>query len=63
MPRKPRCICPEHLYEVTLATFQSRYFFIPSKLLNLLIIGVLAYSQRKYGLRICFVVFLHPASV
>ncbi len=58
MARKPRCIQPDHLYEVTLATFQSRYFFIPSKLLNLLIIGVLAYSQREYGLRLCFTVFL-----
>ncbi len=58
MARRPRCILPGHLYEVTLATFQSRYFFIPSKLLNALIIGVLAYSQLKYGLRICFVVFL-----
>ena len=58
MARKPRCILPGHLYEVTLATFQSRYFFIPSKLLNALIIGILAYSQLKYGMRICFVVFL-----
>ncbi len=43
---------------MTLATFQSRYFFIPSRLLNRLIIGVLAYSQHRYGLRLCFTVFL-----
>ena len=58
MARRPRCIQPDHLYEVTLATFQSRYFFVPSRLLNLLIVGVLAYSQAEYGLRICFAVFL-----
>ena len=58
MARKPRCILPNRLYEVTLTTFQSRYFFIPSKLLNALMIGVLAYCQLKYGLRICFAVFL-----
>ncbi len=58
MARRPRCILPDHLYEVTLATFQSRYFFIPSKLLNALIVGILGYSQLKYGLRICFAVFL-----
>ena len=48
----------DKLYEVTLNTVQDRYFFIPSKLLNLIIAGVLAYAQRRTGLRLCYVVFL-----
>jgi len=48
----------DKLYEVTLNTVQDRFFFIPSKLLNLLIIGVLAYSQAKTGLRVCYATFL-----
>ena len=43
---------------MTIKTFQGRYFFIPSKRLNELIIGVLAYAQKKYGMRICYVVFM-----
>ncbi len=46
------------MYEVTLKTFQSRFFFIPSKRLNELLIGVLAYAQAKFGLGLCFVVFM-----
>jgi len=48
----------DKLYEVTLNTVQDRYFFIPSVLLNLIILGVLAFSQRKTGLRLCWVTFL-----
>jgi len=48
----------DKLYEVTLNTVQDRFFFIPSPLLNLLIIGVLAYAQAKTGLRICYATFL-----
>ena len=56
--RQPRWLPPDNLYEVTLKTFQSRYFFIGSKRLNELLIGVLAYAQAKFGLGICFVVFM-----
>ena len=36
----------------------TRRFFVPSKRLNLLVVGVLAYAQIKYGLRICYATFL-----
>ena len=48
----------DKLYDILLNTVQDRFFFIPSRLLNLLIIGVLAYAQRKTSLRICYVAFL-----
>ena len=44
------------LYEATLKTFQARFFFVPSKWLNLLLVGVLAYAQEKYDLGICYIV-------
>ena len=56
--RNARWLPPGNLYEVTLKTFQSRFFFIPSKRLNELLVGVLAYAQAKFGLRLCFVVFM-----
>ena len=58
MPRPPRRYLPDRLYEATLKTFQARYFFVPSRLLNQLLIGVLAYVQGQLGLRICYVVAL-----
>lgn len=58
MARRPRRIREGKLYEVTLRTFQGRFFFVPSKRLNLLLIGVLAYAQVKYGLRVCYAAFL-----
>lgn len=48
----------DKLYEVLLSTNQDRFFFVPTRWLNLLIIGVLAYAQRKTKLGVCYVVFL-----
>lgn len=58
MARKRRRIVPGLLHELTLSTFQDRYFFIPSDRLNKVIIGAIAYAQEKYGLTICMVSFL-----
>ena len=58
MGKIPRQIIPGRLHELTLSTFQSRYFFIPSKRLNELVIGALAHAQRATDLRICFTTFL-----
>ena len=58
MARRPRRIRRGKLYEVTLKTFQARYFFVPSRWLNLLLVGVLAYCQQRFGLRFCSVTFL-----
>lgn len=58
MPRKPRRILPNRLYEFSLTTFQGRYFFIPSDRLNELVLGALTYAAHKYELAVCFVVFL-----
>ena len=54
MSKLPRRILPDRLYEITHKTFQARYFFIPSRRLNELILGALAYSTEKYGLRFCY---------
>ena len=56
--RKPRCIYPDKLYEVYLGTRQDRFFFLPIKRLTLLIIGALAYCQRKYDVKIAALAFL-----
>ncbi|MEM7314433.1 MAG: hypothetical protein AAF497_14895, partial [Planctomycetota bacterium] len=48
----------DKLYEVLLSTNQDRFFFIPTRWLNLLIVGILAYAQKKTRLGICYVVFL-----
>ena len=53
MPRKPRFIIPGHLHEITLSTFQGRYFFIPSDRLNKLIIGAIEHARRKYEIGFC----------
>lgn len=58
MARKPRRIIPNHLYEVTLNTFQGRYFFVPSEKLNKLVLGVLIYVAQKYGLALSFISLL-----
>lgn len=48
--KKPSGVSPpDKLYEVTLTTRQDRYFHIPIPKLNWLMIGVLAYRQRKYS--------------
>ena len=58
MPRKPRFIIPGHLHEVTLSTFQGRYFFIPSERLNELVIGAIAYARDTYDIDFCCGSFL-----
>ena len=58
MARPRRRYQQGRLYEATIKTFQARYFLIPSKLLNLLVIGALAHAQKLFGLRICYVVAL-----
>ena len=53
MGYQPRRIVPNGLYEITTRTFQARYFFVPSKNLNRLIAGAIAYAQSKYGVTLC----------
>ena len=54
MPRPPRWIRRNRLYFITQRTFQARYFFIPGKELNAVIVGCLAYAAAKYGISLCF---------
>ncbi len=58
MGRILRRILSGRLYLVTHRTFQARYFFIPSKELNQLVLGALAYAAEKYGLRFCYTTYL-----
>ncbi len=58
MAHQPRRILPDGLYEITTRTFQGRYFFVPSKTLNQLIAGAMAYAQAKYDLTICATVWM-----
>ena len=44
--------------EITFKTFQSRFLLAPNRLVNSLILGVLAMAQLKYGMTICAVVVL-----
>lgn len=45
--RNIRFIVPGRIYEVTLKTFQARYFFVPSKQLNEIVTGVFAYARQR----------------
>ncbi len=54
----PWDITPGHVYDVTMKTFQARYFFIPSNRLNDIVTGVFAYAKDKYELEICNLVVL-----
>lgn len=58
MPRGPRQIHPGHLTEITMKTFQARFLLTPSKLVNRLILGVLAMAQQKYEMTVCAVVVM-----
>ena len=58
MTNQPRRILPGRLYELTVKTFQDRYFFVPSERLNAVVLGALAYAANKYGLRICYTVWM-----
>ena len=58
MAHLPRRILPGGLYEFMHSTYQRRYFFIPSKELNDIIVGALAYAAELYGLRFCYTVWL-----
>jgi hypothetical protein len=58
VPRGPRQIHRGHLTEITIKTFQARFLLTPSKLINRLIIGVLALAQEKYALTVCAVVVM-----
>jgi REP element-mobilizing transposase RayT len=51
-------VYPGHLTEITIKTFQSRFLLAPNRLVNALILGVLAMAQRKYGMTICAVVVM-----
>ncbi len=57
MPRPIRWIRRDRLYLITQRTFQARYFFIPGKELNALVIGCLAYAAERFGVRLCFTTF------
>ena len=59
MPRPPRHFLPDHLHEATLKAMQGRYFFVPGDRINQLIIGALAYGQKKYGMKICYPVSMN----
>ena len=54
MPHEPRLIVPGHLHEITIRAFQGRFFFVPSKRSNALIVGAMAYAQEKTRLAVCF---------
>jgi REP element-mobilizing transposase RayT len=56
MSRGPRQIQPGHLTEITLKTFQARFLLRPNKLLNQLLVGVLARAQALTGMTLCAVV-------
>ncbi len=43
----PWDITPGQVYDVTMKTFQARYFFIPSHRLNDIVTGVFAYAKVK----------------
>jgi REP element-mobilizing transposase RayT len=58
VPRGPRQIQPDHLTEITIKTFQARFLLKPNRLVNSLIIGVLAMAQKRYKIDICAVVVL-----
>lgn len=57
MPRPIRWIRKDRLYLITQRTFQARYFFIPGKELNALVVGCIAYAAEKFGVRFCFTTF------
>jgi REP element-mobilizing transposase RayT len=56
MSRGPRQIHPGHLTEITLKTFQARFLLKPNKLINKLLIGILARPQKMTGMTVCAVV-------
>jgi putative transposase len=59
MSRGPRQIHPGHLTEITLKTFQARFLLAPNRLLNRLVLGILARAQARYdALVICAVVVM-----
>jgi REP element-mobilizing transposase RayT len=58
MPRHPRYLEPGRPVVITQRCFQSRFLLRPSKVVNALILGVLAMAQRLYGMQIHYVVVL-----
>ena len=58
MARKQRFVIPGHLHEITLSTFQGRFFFIPSERLNRLVIGAIEHAREKYDIDFCCGCFL-----
>ena len=47
-----------HLVEVTCRVIQRRFLLRPSPQLNAIIIGTLARFQKRYGMRICGLIYL-----
>ncbi len=46
------------LVEVTARAVQRRFLLRPSAKVNAIIIGALARAQRKYGMKVCYCVYL-----
>jgi hypothetical protein len=58
MAREPRQILPNHLTEITIKTFQSRFLLAPSKMVNKIIAGIVGRAQRVHKLRIVSIVVM-----
>ncbi|REJ75180.1 MAG: hypothetical protein DWQ36_06430 [Acidobacteria bacterium] len=58
MPRAPRYLEPGSPVVITHRCFQSRFLLRPSKLVNALILGVVALAQQLYGMKIHYLVVM-----